>query len=100
MTEPDMAYEIQYHAYESICWWVENVAQSIIGIAGILANTLAFPVLCSKDMYGIFNRLLIFLAIFDNVFIICQILEAKRKLTNTFGYFEFDQLHEHVLGYF
>ena len=100
MTEPDIAYEIQYHAYESICWWVENVAQGIIGIAGILANTVAIPVLCSKDMYGIFNRLLIFLAIFDNVFIICQILEAKRKLTNTFGYFEFDQLHEHVFGYF
>ena len=98
LTEADLA---AYVAYENITWWMENVAQSIVGIAGIISNTIAIPVLCSKHMYGIFNRLLIFLAIFDNVFIMCQILEAKRKLTNNFeGYFEFDQLHEHVFGYF
>ena len=98
MTEADLA---AYVAYEHISWWMENVAQSIVGIAGIISNTIAVPVLCSKHMYGIFNRLLIFLAIFDNVFIMCQILEAKRKLTNNFmGYYDFDQLHEYVFGYF
>ena len=98
LTEADLA---AYVAYENITWWMENVAQSIVGIAGIISNTIAIPVLCSKRLYGIFNRLLIFLAIFDNVFIMCQILEAKRKLTNNFeGYFEFDQLHELVFGYF
>ena len=97
LTEAELA---SYVAYENMVV-VENVGQSIVGIAGIIFNTIAIPVLCSKRMCGIFNCLLIFLAIVDNVFIICQILEAKRKLTNSFeGYFEFDQLHEHVFGYF
>ena len=89
-------------AYEKITFWMEFVVQSIIGIAGILANTVAIPVLYSMDIdYGIFNRLLIFLAAFDNFFIVCQILEAKRKMNNFFeGYFQFDQIHEYAFGYF
>ena len=87
--------------YQNIAWWLEYVLQSVIGVAGIIANTMAIPVLCCKDMYSIFNRLLIFLAIFDNFFIICQILEAKRKMSLQFeGYFEFNQIHEYAFGYF
>ena len=94
-------YNADLETYQNTAWWLEYVLQAVIGIAGIVANTVAIPVLCCKDMHSIFNRLLIFLAIFDNLFIICQILEAKRKMSNTFeGYFEFDQPHEYAFGYF
>ena len=72
--------------YKYFSWWTEYFIQSIIGVAGIAANTVAIPVLCSKEMNSIFNRLLMFLAIFDNFFIICQMLEARRKMTNNGGY--------------
>ena len=89
LTEFEMAERLestmaQLEVYETFVWWTECIAQSIIGIAGIIANTVAIPILCSKKMYSIFNRLLVFLAIFDNVFIVCQLLEAKRKMTNNF----------------
>ena len=106
LTEFEMAERLestmaQLEVYETFVWWTECIAQSIIGIAGIIANTVAIPILCSKKMYSIFNRLLVFLAIFDNVFIVCQLLEAKRKMTNNFkGHYAFDQIHEHVFGYF
>jgi len=35
-------------------------------------------------MNSIFNRLLIFLAIFDNLYIICSVLEGRRKHTEAF----------------
>ena len=106
MTESEMALRLeatlaQLEVYETFVWWTECVAQSIIGITGIIANTVAIPVLCSKSMYSIFNCLLVYLAIFDNIFIVCQILEAKRKMTNNFkGHYAFDQIHEHIFGYF
>ena len=84
-------------------YWTEYVIQSVIGVAGIAANTVAIPVLCSREMNSIFNRLLMFLAIFDNFFIICQMLEAHRKQTNTqYEYDEevFNQAHEYVFAYF
>ena len=88
--------------YTHFSYWTEYVIQSIIGVAGIAANTVAIPVLCSREMNSIFNRLLMFLAIFDNFFIICQMLEAHRKMTNTNQYDKevFNQAHEYVFAYF
>ena len=96
----DAGYDAAYELYTHFSWWTEYVIQSIIGVAGIAANTVAIPVLCSREMNSIFNRLLMFLAIFDNFFIICQMLEAKRKTTNTYEDGEFNQVHEYVFGYF
>ena len=86
--------------YTHFSYWTEYVIQSIIGVAGIAANTVAIPVLCSREMNSIFNRLLMFLAIFDNFFIICQMLEAHRKMTNTNNLEAFNQAHEYVFAYF
>ena len=47
--------------YTQFSYWAEYVVQSIIGVAGIAANTVAIPVLCSREMNSIFNRLLMFL---------------------------------------
>ena len=88
--------------YTDFSFWIENVVQSTIGVVGIAANTIAIPALCSREMFSIFNCLLMFLAIFDNFFIVCQLLEAHRRITNGNNYDEdaFNQAHEYAFAYF
>ena len=89
--------------YMDFSYWTENVVQSVIGVVGITTNTIAIPILISRDMLSIFNCLLMFLAIFDNIFIICQLLEAQRKMTNTHDELDediFSQAHEYAFAYF
>lgn len=61
-----------------------KIFQISIGCVGLAGNLIAMPILLSKRMKTVFNRLLVFLAIFDNVFICCSILEAIRKHYGTF----------------
>ena len=93
---------ISEEMYINFSYWTEYVIQSIIGVIGIASNTIAIPVLCSREMNTTFNRILTFLAIFDNFFIICQISEARRKMTNAKYNDEkiFSQAHEYAFGYF
>ena len=79
--------------YNNISWLFENVLQTIIGIAGLLANASAIPILCSKEMSSIFNRLLVLLAVYDNFYIICSLLEAMRKRN------PHSEIHEHAFAY-
>ena len=79
--------------YNNISWLFENVLQTIIGIAGLLANASAIPILCSKEMSSIFNRLLVLLAVYDNFYIICSLLEAMRKRNSH------SEIHEHAFAY-
>lgn len=65
--------------FYQFCWWTEGVIQLVIGILGFIANCLVIPVLCTKKMSNIFNHLLIFLALFDNVYLLCSVLESFRK---------------------
>ena len=45
----------------------------------LLPQAVAIPILCSKEMNRfIFNRLLVVLAVFDNFFIVCSVLEGIR----------------------
>jgi len=37
----------EYNTYITISWWFEYFLQTRIGIAGLFANTLAIPILCS-----------------------------------------------------
>ena len=52
---------------------------AFLGLLGFLANCLVIPVLCTKKMSNTFNRLLVMLAIFDNVYVMCSMLEAIRN---------------------
>lgn len=80
--------------YANFAWWLEGIGQMTVGGIGFLANCIAIPILGSKEMSSMFNRLLICLAIFDNVFIICSLLECVRKhIVST-------QVHEYIFGYF
>lgn len=69
--------------YQEIVYWVDGIGQILIGCTGIVGNCLAIPVLISKRLKSIFNRILVFLAIFDNIFIFCAVLEGIRY---TYGF--------------
>ena len=51
---------------------------------------------CIISVFSIFNRILVFLAVFDNIFICCSILEAVRK---NFGPLH-DVVHVYAFAYF
>ena len=59
-------------------FWLSGVAQVVVSAIGILGNCLSIPVLCSKQMNSVFNRLLVFLAVFDNIHLILTIFDSFR----------------------
>ena len=61
-----------------IKWWTEGVAQVVICVVGICGNSLSVPVLLSKPLNSVFNRLLIYLAVFDNLYLVFSILDSLR----------------------
>ena len=65
--------------YSDFAWWVEGIGQMTVGGIGFLANCIAIPILCSKEMSSIFNRLLTCLAIFDNTYLICSLVDGVRR---------------------
>lgn len=71
--EHDIDQEMVYHR---AAFWLEGVGQIIIGVVGIVGNCMAVPVLVSKRLNSIFNRILVFLTVFDNAFIFCSIMEG------------------------
>ena len=71
--------EAEVMLYSNVAWWLEGFLQISIGVVGFLANGLAVPILLSKEMNSIFNRLLVFLAVFDNFYIACALSEGVRK---------------------
>ena len=58
------------------------------------ANCIAIPILGSKEMSSMFNRLLTCLAIFDNIFIVCSVFDTIRK------HWIQNQVFEYIFGYF
>ena len=57
---------------------IGGVVQVTIAVVGILLNVVFCYVLSRKEMRSMFNFLLIALAIFDNLFLLSQILESFR----------------------
>jgi len=82
--------------YYSLAWWMDGLVQIIMGLVGLAGNSMAVPILLSKKLNSIFNRILVFLAVFDNIFIFCSILEAIRK---HFGPLH-DVIHVYAFAYF
>ena len=60
-------------------WCTSSSFQIIVGTMGLTGNFIAIPILLSKRMTSIFNRMLVFLSVFDNIFIACSLLESVRK---------------------
>lgn len=73
----DGATQEEMELYNQLAYSLDGVGQIIIGLTGIIGNCMAIPVLMSKKLNSIFNRILVFLAIFDNIFIFCSVLEGS-----------------------
>jgi hypothetical protein len=50
-------------------------------MVGLTGNFVAIPILLSKRLASSFNRILVCLAVFDNVFIICSLLVTTATQT-------------------
>jgi len=83
------------YLYSQYAWWMEVVAQVVVGCIGFVGNVVAVPVLLDKnnDLCNIFGRILSCLAIVDNVFITCAISEVVRKYRHTY-------IHQWLFGNF
>lgn len=64
---------------KSLSFWGEGVLALLICVTGLVANAAAIPVLLSKKMASTFNRLLVFLTVFDSLFLLCVVSESVRK---------------------
>ena len=63
----------------SISPWIQGVAQISVSSVGVLTNCISIPVLCTKTMKShMFNRLLVFLVLFDNLHLILALLDSIR----------------------
>ena len=65
-------------SYGVVSFWLNGVAQLVVSLVGILGNSLSVPVLCSKQMISVFNRLLVCLAVFDNIHLLFTIMDSCR----------------------
>ena len=78
-----LPYEIsneQWLWYNDYAWWIEGFGCILIGSLGILLNTTSMVVLMGSFLgASFFNWLLVFLALFDNLFLVNGILEAFRN---------------------
>ena len=95
-------YKLAEEQYAQFSYWTEYVLQYLIGVVGIISNTIAIPILCSREMKNIFNCLLMTLAVFDNLLLMCQMSEARRKMANSYMYLEgaYNEAHEHAFVFF
>ena len=81
--------EYEWDTYSTLSWWIDGIASPVISSAGLLMNTLACVTLSrSKNISSIFfNRLLMCLTIFDNLYLSNGILGAIKKYGMASSYF-------------
>ena len=65
---------------QKVSFAIEGVSQTIVAILGIIGNSLASYILCTrKEMRNAFNLLLVVMACFDSLYLFGSILESFRK---------------------
>ena len=81
---------------KTLQWWIDYIGILFIGIIGFLGNSLVIPILLSSEkLDSTFNKLLIWLSVYDNLFIFTIVSEAFRKyVTQNFPF------HKHAFAYF
>ena len=71
--------------FEEYIWWVETIGNLSFGCIGVFLNFATIIVLSSSTMLNnFFNRLLICLAVFDTLYLSCEISEVFRHRHHTF----------------
>ena len=66
----------QWNLDTSVEWVFSCILVLTICVIGIAGNCFAFPILLSRAMSSVFNRLLVFLAVFDNIYLVCSLATA------------------------
>ena len=70
--------------FKDYSWWVETIGNLCCGCVGLFLNSITIHVFSSPALQkNFFNRLLICLAIFDSLYITCEISEVFRHRYNT-----------------
>lgn len=70
--------------FENYDWWMETISHLVLGVFGIVINSVTIFVLTKKNTWKIFfNRLLVSLAIVDSLYLLCELSEAFRHKYNT-----------------
>ena len=70
---------------ENFAWCMENYVNLSVGVIGVVLNSITIIVLSTSTMKNLFfNRLLICLAVFDNLYLFCEISEVFRLQYYTF----------------
>jgi len=67
------------HQDKIFSFWVEGVASLVIGIFGLLGNTVAINIWRKKEFTETFHKLLITLAVMDNIFIITAVFALTSR---------------------
>ena len=71
---------------KNCAWWIEVCGNLPISIIGVVLNFIAVLVLSTSSMRSnFFNRLLFVLAIFDSLYLVCEISEVFRHRYPTVG---------------
>jgi hypothetical protein len=66
-------------------WWVEVCGNLPVSLAGVILNCITLIVLSTPTMRkNFFNRLLICLAISDNIYLLCEVSEVFRHRYHTY----------------
>ena len=61
-------------------WWIQNVTSGLVGMIGMCVNVIGIVILSDRKMKNIFfNQLLMCLAVFDIIFLICCLNDSFRK---------------------
>lgn len=75
-------------------WCVDMLGNLFVGVLGVVLNSITVIVLSTSTMRNnFFNRLLICLAVFDNLYLFCELSEVLRLRYYTF-------LQQHMFAYF
>lgn len=67
--------------------WVNGGSELVLTIIGFLTHTMFLTILISQELASTFNRLLVILAISDNIHYICSICIACMKLNPEGAFF-------------
>ena len=81
--------EDEWEVYNQTSWLIQGIASPLISIFGFLLNSVAIATLISskKTESFFFNRLLVCLAVFDNLYLLNGVSEAIRRYAIQPNYF-------------
>ncbi len=66
-------------SYDRVSFWLETVVLPVVGLLGVLCNSVAIAILLSRRLANLFNRTLAVLAVLDTLYIACDLLESLRR---------------------